>query len=341
MLQAPDPFVPIVPANPEDATDVKGFLDSILAEMTAGAAPEILDTGMLLWRGLAAVLVVWTGLRIAFTGDFRPWDLIRLVIALWIPWSMLNFYNTALPGATVSFPGAVVGGGNWLQTVLVGNIGSDWMDAYLDLARNIFSRGTEVDTGSGLWTMIWTGLASIQSTVLGVINTLLFQVFLCIMALLLLALYAVTMAQVMWAQIALAMLLILGPMFIPFLLIEPLAFLFWGWFKALWTYSLYGAIAAAIMRVFPGRVAGIHQRHHDRRLGRERLLGSRRLDHRVIAAHGRRHPVGADGGEPRHPTRRRGRRWGRRTDGTRTVGRTGGRIEGDTPRESGGIGREI
>ena len=252
MLQAPDPFVPIVPANPEDATDVKGFLDSILAEMTAGAAPEILDTGMLLWRGLAAVLVVWTGLRIAFTGDFRPWDLIRLVIALWIPWSMLNFYNTALPGATVSFPGAVVGGGNWLQTVLVGNIGSDWMDAYLDLARNIFSRGTEVDTGSGLWTMIWTGLASIQSTVLGVINTLLFQVFLCIMALLLLALYAVTMAQVMWAQIALAMLLILGPMFIPFLLIEPLAFLFWGWFKALWTYSLYGAIAAAIMRVFLG-----------------------------------------------------------------------------------------
>ena len=68
------------PTAPEDATDVKGFLDSILAEMTAGAAPEILDTGMLLWRGLAAVLVVWTGLRIAFTGDFRPWDLIK---ALW------------------------------------------------------------------------------------------------------------------------------------------------------------------------------------------------------------------------------------------------------------------
>ena len=83
-----------------------------------------------------------------------------------------------------------------------------------------------------------------------------------LVALILLAIYSITMAQVMWAQIALAILMILGPLFIPFLVIEPLSFLFWGWFKALWTYSLYGALAAAIMRVFHGHQPGIHQRDH-------------------------------------------------------------------------------
>ena len=32
----------------------------------------------------------------------------------------------------------------------------------------------------------------------------------------------------------------------------PLAFLFWGWLRTLITYSLYGAVAGAILRVFMG-----------------------------------------------------------------------------------------
>ena len=70
------------------------------------------------------------------------------------------------------------------------------------------------------------------------------------MVLLLLILFAITYAQVIWAHIALAILTILGPIFIPFLVFEPLAFLFWGWFRAMITYSLYGVIAGAVLRVF-------------------------------------------------------------------------------------------
>ena len=71
--------------------------------------------------------------------------------------------------------------------------------------------------------------------------------FLIIMLLLL---AAVTYAQVIWAQIALAILIILGPIFIPFLVFEPLSFLFWGWFRGMITYSLYAVIAGAVLRVF-------------------------------------------------------------------------------------------
>ena len=47
-----------------------------------------------------------------------------------------------------------------------------------------------------------------------------------LLILMLIGLFAVTYAQVIWAQIALAILIILGPIFIPFLVFEPLAFLF-------------------------------------------------------------------------------------------------------------------
>ena len=71
-----------------------------------------------------------------------------------------------------------------------------------------------------------------------------------LLILMLIVLFAVTYAQVIWAQIALAILIILGPIFIPFLVFEPLAFLFWGWFKGMLTYSLYAVIAGCVLRVF-------------------------------------------------------------------------------------------
>ena len=76
------------------------------------------------------------------------------------------------------------------------------------------------------------------------------SIIMAFLILMLIVLFAVTYAQVIWAQIALAILIILGPIFIPFLVFEPLAFLFWGWFKGMLTYSLYAVIAGCVLRVF-------------------------------------------------------------------------------------------
>ncbi len=79
------------------------------------------------------------------------------------------------------------------------------------------------------------------------------SIIMALLVLLLIVLFAVTYAQVIWAQIALAILIILGPIFIPFLVFEPLSFLFWGWFKGMLTYSLYAVIAGCVLRVFRRR----------------------------------------------------------------------------------------
>ena len=70
-------------------------------------------------------------------------------------------------------------------------------------------------------------------------------IFLCLVII-----YAVTYAQVIWAQMAIMILVFVGPMMIPWLVFEPMAFLFWGWFRSMITFALYGAIAGAVMRVF-------------------------------------------------------------------------------------------
>ena len=91
--------------------------------------------------------------------------------------------------------------------------------------------------------MLINGLTDLSYLLMSFIHTIIFELFLLFILLCLVVIYGVSMAQVLWAQLALGVLLILGPLFIPFLLVEPLAFLFWGWFKSMFTYTLYGAIA--------------------------------------------------------------------------------------------------
>ena len=110
-----DPTVPInIP--PEDLHDFKGFLDQVMDDIMSANGPTILAAGNTLWRGLAAIVVVWTGIKIAMSGTFSMWALIELVIGLWIPWVMLLFYATPIPGVGFTFPGMIAGGGNWLHS---------------------------------------------------------------------------------------------------------------------------------------------------------------------------------------------------------------------------------
>ena len=237
---------PNIPANlsPEELRDFKSFLDIALDGLTAAAGGEIFTTGNGMLGGLAAIAVVLTGVKIAFSGNIQPWELVRVIIGLWIPWVMLQFYTTTIPGMAFTFPGMLSAGGNWLHELLIG-------DAVYSMQTELgnldpVARGEPGSSGASramCWASLTGGIHAAITAVVGV-GMLLFLIVM------LLLLAAVTYAQVIWAQIALAILIILGPIFIPFLVFEPLSFLFWGWFRAMITYSLYAVIAGAVLRVF-------------------------------------------------------------------------------------------
>ena len=236
---------PNIPANlsPEEMRDFKSFLDIALDGLTAAAGAEVFTTGNAMLGFLAVIVVVLTGLKTAFSGNIQPWELVRVVIGVWIPWVMLQFYTTNIPGMAFTFPGMIAAGGNWLHNLLIGDTIYSMQTELGNLVRSLVAN-METQAQQGSTFGLLTG--GIHAAITAVIGTVMF-LFLVLMLLLL---AAVTYAQVIWAHIALAILTILGPIFIPFLVFEPLSFLFWGWFRAMLTYSFYAVIAGAVLRVF-------------------------------------------------------------------------------------------
>ena len=236
---------PNIPANltPEELRDFKSFIDVALDGLTAAAGGEVFATGNAMLGGLAVIVVVLNGLKIAFSGNIQPWELVRVIIGLWIPWVMLQFYTTTIPGMAFTFPGMIAAGGNWLHALLIGDTVYSMQTELGNLVRSL---------GANMQTQAQQGniLGLLTGAVHGAITALAGLGMLIFVILMLLILFAITYAQVIWAQIALAILIILGPIFIPFLVFDPLSFLFWGWFRAMITYSLYAVIAGAVLRVF-------------------------------------------------------------------------------------------
>ena len=242
--QSIDPNVPaLIPAD--QLQDFKGFLDVVLDTVVGGAAPDVLTLGHQLWGGLAAVVVSWTGLRIAYSGTLQPWELVRVVLGIAIPRTLLHYYSVTIPGVGLTFPATVAAGGTWLQNLFISDVvGVGYTEMTALVQAFAAQLGAAWSSGS-LMTMVTEGVSvffsSLVSLAMGVP-----------LVLGLVALFCLTYAQVIWAQVAIAIVILLGPVFIPWLLFEPLAFLFWGWFRTLMVYTLYGVVAGAILRVFMG-----------------------------------------------------------------------------------------
>ena len=236
---------PGIPTNlsPEEMRNFKSFLDTALESLTAAAGAEIFTLGNQMLGALALIVLVLQGAKIGFGGGLHPWELMRVVIGIWIPWVMLQFYTVNLPGMVFTFPHMIVAGGNWLNDLLVDDSVASVQEELTKLFKEL-SDAQEAAVESGdLLDVLTSGFQATMTEI-----TAFFVVL--FMALMMLVLSAVTYAQVIWAQIALAILIIVGPIFIPFLVFEPMAFLFWGWFRAMITYSLYAVIAGAVLRVF-------------------------------------------------------------------------------------------
>ena len=236
---------PNIPTNlsPEEMSDFKSFLDIALEGLTVAAGGEVFTTGNAMLGFLALIVVVLTGLKIAFSGNIQPWELVRVVIGVWIPWVMLQFYTTNIPGMAFTFPGMIAAGGNWLHELLIGDTIYSLQTELANLVRSLAASQAAQAQQGDVMNILTSGLHASMTAVAGFVMVL-------FMVLMLLLLAAVTYAQVIWAQVALAILIILGPIFIPFLVFDPLSFLFWGWFRAMLTYSFYAVIAGAVLRVF-------------------------------------------------------------------------------------------
>ena len=224
---------------PSSPGEFKGVLDGLTEGLMNTADGPLLAAGENLWLGLSAIIVTFHGLRTAFSGEgWNAWETIKLIMALSIPRGMLEFYAAPLPGLGLTFPQIIVQQGNWLNDIIVGDTGSrtwEWLQSYLGDSWSTMSAQT---SKHGLLAILMSGG-----------SRLLLLPVLAVSALLTLIIVLVGYCYILFAQIAISILTLLGPLFIPWLIFSPLSFLFWSWFRMMLTYSLYAVVSGAVFRV--------------------------------------------------------------------------------------------
>src|SRR5215470_10653351 len=201
--------------------------DGIRALMTS-KLDLFVGMGLNLFRGFATILIVWFGIQSALSSaeggeGFNFTRFSRLLLVIAFCFAMVKYYSSPIPGIGQSFPDLVMQEASSLSN----SIG-------LDQVRMIEEKVTAVEQGME------------QPSSFSFHETLTFVVLYVVLA----TIQAVVLMIIGFGLIAEAVLLLVGPVFIPFFIVPKMDWLFWGWFKAFLQYSFYQVIASAFVYIF-------------------------------------------------------------------------------------------
>jgi TrbL/VirB6 plasmid conjugal transfer protein len=198
--------------------------------LAATVAPSITAMGVHIVLALATIMMVWFGVQEALASahggpGFSMGRFLNLFMLLTFAYVMVNYYDSSIPGLGFSIKGFIDGG----TINLVNLIGSDGSNTMLNEIHQASSK-----TGP-----------SILNTVMNPYYAIVYFAVQFLLAML----AAIVSAIVAYGAIAATIIGVLGPIFIPFLVVDKLDWLFWGWLKAYLGFSFYKVIAAATMNV--------------------------------------------------------------------------------------------
>jgi hypothetical protein len=204
---------------------IKNGCDSL----TATASPSIDSLGLRMVIALATIMLVWFGVQEALAsaqGDpgFNLAKFISFFMLITFAYCFVKFYDGSIPGIGYSLKGFISGG----TSSLVDYIGSDSTQQVQDTIHTALSK---VGTMSPSLTEPYTLLC-----------TYTVQIILSILT----ALIGVIIA---YGAIGAAVIGLLGPVFIPWMVFDKTDFLFWGWLRAFLGFEFYKVVAAATMSV--------------------------------------------------------------------------------------------
>jgi hypothetical protein len=198
-------------------------------QLSATAAPLLNSMGLHIVLSLATIMMVWFGVQEALASahggpGFHMGKFLNFFMLLTFAYVMVRYYDTTIPGLSFSLRSFIRDGSNGI----VSTIGLDTSNNMLDSIDQILMQS---GPGMTIFTAPYTMIVYV-----------LVQVMLALLS-------AVAMAVLAYGAVGSAIVGLLGPVFIPFLVFDKLDFLFWGWFKAFLSFSFYKVVAAATMSV--------------------------------------------------------------------------------------------
>ena len=192
-------------------------------------APTIDAIGLRIVLSLATIMLVWFGIQEALASaqggqGFNMARFLNFFMLISFAYMFVLYYDSSIPGIGYSLKSFISDG----TTDLANTIGHD---ATVSMLQSIDTSLQKSGPGMAMFTAPYMMVAYI-----------LIQISLAVLA----ALVSVIIA---YGEIAAAIIGLLGPIFIPFLIIEKLEFLFWGWLRAFLSFSFYKVVAAATMSI--------------------------------------------------------------------------------------------
>ena len=205
------------------------FIAAQCQSLTASTAPTIDAMGLRIVLSLATIMLIWFGIQEALASaqggqGFNMARFLNFFLLITFAYTFVLYYDSSIPGIGYSLKSFISDG----TTDLANIIGHD---ATASMLQSIDASLQKSGPGMAMFTAPYMMVAYL-------IN----QISLAVLA----ALISVIIA---YGEIAAAIIGLLGPIFIPFLVIDKLEFLFWGWLKAFLSFSFYKVIAAATMSI--------------------------------------------------------------------------------------------
>lgn len=188
--------------------------------------PEFLRFGYRLFFSFAVIVIAWQGIKMMFGRDGlgeQLFDFAKLLLFVSFGYALIAFYETPLPGIGVSFSNLITDQTHYFQSVLEARAFDNVYRHFDELSDHF-----------------------IQPDAWSILANLIYWTVLLLVALA----KAVSLAVIAFGLIASAVCALLGPLFVPFLIVPKLDWLFWGWFKAFLQYSFIPVVAIAFLMIF-------------------------------------------------------------------------------------------
>lgn len=202
--------------------DIFTLVSQAIQQSLNGQASIFQGTGLSLWSIFATIIVLFFGIEWIFSpGSMTGSRVVRLIIQLLICKTVLLFYATPIFGQ--SFTGLVMNEANYITNTL-GQKHYDQLDQAVTNLQTVVPDVSGFDVKD----------AAIYLTIEG------FAYFV----------KALAFFMASFGFIVQGILLLFGPLFIPFYIVPQLDFLAWNWFKAFLAYSFYGVIGNAYAYVY-------------------------------------------------------------------------------------------
>jgi type IV secretory pathway VirB6-like protein len=206
------------------------WINQGVVNLTNTSSPSINALGFHMFLALLTTMMAWFGVTEALgsaqggTG-FNFAKFVEFVVLASFAYTLMEFYDAPIPGVGYAFKDFIALGSTSVANMISQDSVNQMNQAITDMQNQL---------GSGM-------VKAIMTT---------YYAFVMIFIQIMLGLFSATIAAIIaYGAIGAGVAGLLGPLFIPFLLVDKLSFLFWGWLRAFIGFSFYKVVAAAVLSI--------------------------------------------------------------------------------------------